>query len=228
MNKTKNAKRPWSAAEEQQLRELYPETPLHQLRAIFNRSARAICAKAFGLSLKRSEDFMAGPCAGRIKPGANIGGAVRFDKGHAPWNKGLKGYKAGGRAAETQFKPGHLSGAAAAKLQPIGAERITKDGTLQRKVSDQGTANQRWRSVHSLLWEEHNGPVPVGHIVVFKNPADRRIEIDNLELVTRAENCRRNSIHRYSPELKEVIRLQKKLRRTIKERTDEKQTDRPA
>lgn len=227
MNKTKNAKRPWSAAEEQQLRELYPATPLHQLLAIFNRSERAIYAKAFGLGLKRSEDFMAGPFVGRIKPGSDIGAGARFEKGHTTWNKGLKGWQAKGVQA-TQFKPGVLSGAAAAKLQPIGAERVTKDGILQRKVSDQGKSSQRWRAVHALLWEEHNGPVPPGHIVVFKKPADRRIELDNLELVTRAENCRRNSIHRYSPELKEVLRLQKRLRRAIKERTDEKQTDRTA
>lgn len=47
--------------------------------------------------------------------------------------------------------------------------------------------------------------------------------IDNLELITRAERMRRNSIHRYPPELKSAIRVISKLKRTIQEVEHEKQ-----
>lgn len=130
--------------------------------------------------------------------------------------------KAGGRSAETRFKPGNRPHT----WVPIGTEQI-RDGYLWRKVTD-GHGRHDWRQVHVMLWEQHNGPVPKGLILVFRDRNKQNIQLDNLELITRAENCRRNSIHRYPPELKEVIRLQKKLERAIREHTDEKQDDRPA
>jgi len=221
-------KRSWTKAEEKLLAELYPDTPLHRLLVIFNRSESAIYGKAFGLGLKRSEAFMSGPFAGRIKPGADIGRGARFEKGHTAWNKGIKGFNPGGRAADTQFKPGQVNGKAALLLQPLGTERITKDGIRQRKIREDGPAKQRWRACHAILWEEHHGPIPAGHIVVFCDRDTTRIEIENLELITRAENMRRNTIHRYPPELKEVIQLKKKIERKIRSLIDEKQDDRRA
>jgi len=55
-----------------------------------------------------------------------------------------------------------------------------------------------------MLWEEHNGAVPTGHFLVFKDRTPANISIDNLELVTRAENMRRNSIDRYPPEYRQA------------------------
>lgn len=73
--------------------------------------------------------------------------------------------------------------------------------------------------VHVLLWEEYNGKVPSNHAVVFKDGNKQNITIENLELVTRAELMRRNTIHRYPVELKQAIRLTNKLRRTINEKS---------
>ncbi|HHN3384918.1 HNH endonuclease, partial [Pseudomonas aeruginosa] len=42
-------------------------------------------------------------------------------------------------------------------------------------------------------------------------------------LITRAERMRRNSIHRYPPELKSAIRVISKLKRTIQEVEHEEQ-----
>jgi len=63
---------------------------------------------------------------------------------------------------------------------------------------------------------------------VFRDRNPQHIELDNLELVTRAENMRRNTIHRYPPELKSTIRQLSKLKRAISEATSEKQDDRSA
>jgi len=67
------------------------------------------------------------------------------------------------------------------------------------------------------VWEEAGGEVPPGHVLVFRNGNKRDIRPENLELITRAENARRNSIHRYPPELRAAMRTAGKLRRKIQE-----------
>ncbi|ENP1359238.1 HNH endonuclease [Pseudomonas aeruginosa] len=106
---------------------------------------------------------------------------------------------------------------------PVGSTRISADGYLQRKISDTGYPPRDWKGIHILLWEEHFGPIPTGHCVCFKDNNKQNVVIDNLELITRAERMRRNSIHRYPPELKSAIRVISKLKRTIQEVEHEKQ-----
>ena len=209
-------KRFWTPAEEQQLTKLYPATPMPELITRFQRDDRAIYSKARSMGLARSAEYLASEHACRLRRGDNIGAAYRFQKGHTTWNAGMKGWQAEGCQA-TQFKAGQVNGMAAQLLQPVGAERITKDGIRQRKIREDGPPQKRWRAYHAILWEEHHGPIPAGHIVVFRDRDMTRIEIDNLELITRAENMRRNTIHRYPPELKSAIRTLKKLKRTIEE-----------
>ncbi len=50
-----------------------------------------------------------------------------------------------------------------------------------------------WKMYHVYLWEQVHGPVPDGHIVVFMNgdPADCRLE--NLELISKKVNMKRNN-----------------------------------
>lgn len=92
-------------------------------------------------------------------------------------------------------------------------------------MRDDGPSHRRWKSVHSLIWEEAHGEIPPGHLVVFRDRNTKNIAIDNLELVSRAENMRRNTIHRYPPELKSTIRQLSKLKRAISEAAHEKQDD---
>lgn len=106
---------------------------------------------------------------------------------------------------------------------PVGSTRISADGYLQRKISDTGYPPRDWKGIHILLWEEHFGPIPTGHCVCFKDNNKQNVVIDNLELITRAERMRRNSIHRYPPELKSAIRVISKLKRTIQEVEHEEQ-----
>ena len=211
-------KRFWTPAEEQQLTKLYPATPMPELITRFQRDDRAIYSKARSMGLARSAEYLASEHACRLRRGDNIGAAYRFQKGHTTWNAGMKGWQAEGCQA-TQFKKGNKPHT----WVPIGTEQI-RDGYLWRKVTDHGGRHD-WKQVHVLLWEQHHGPIPAGLILVFSDRNRANIQPDNLELITRAENCRRNSIHRYPPELKEVIRLQKKLERAIRKRADEKQDD---
>ena len=139
----------------------------------------------------------------------------RFEKSFRPHNKGIKGWQAGGRSAETRFKPGRRPHT----WVPVGSERVVKGGILQRKISDTGYPPRDWKSVHGLLWEEHHGPIPKGHLVIFRNGDINDIRIENLELVSRPENMRRNSIQRLPEALKDVCRTLGVLNRRINKRS---------
>lgn len=114
--------------------------------------------------------------------------------------------------AETQFKPG----ARPHTWKPLGSTRLTKEGYLQRKISDTGYPPRDWVGVHILMWEEEHGPVPAGFAVAFKDRNKTNICPENLELISRRELMRRNTIHNYPPELADVIRLGAALRRRLR------------
>lgn len=179
----------WTKQEDQQLRNLYPTTKLADIARIMGRSTSSVANRRTKLGLKRTPEQQALIGDGRFKPG------------QTSWNKGKKGWKAGGRSKETQFKKGHKP---SNTWRPVGAERVSKDGILYRKVSDTGDKKTDWKAVHVLIWEEINGPLPDGHIVVFKDKDRRNFEADNLEALSRSEHMKRNSIDRYPPEYRKA------------------------
>jgi hypothetical protein len=216
--------RPWTDAELARLVRDYPDTPTPALAKQMRRSIGSVYGKASALGLRKSDAFFASPASGRLTPGDTRGLAGRFQKGQRGWNKG-KSYQPGGRAAETQFKPGHRGGKAVEISQPIGAERMTKDGYRQRKVNDDMPLLRRWKMLHVIAWEENNGPAPKGHAIVFRDGDRSNCDISNLELVTRRELLARNSIHRYPEELQEVMRLKGQVTRRIRKRTRHAEQD---
>ncbi|WP_110636305.1 HNH endonuclease signature motif containing protein [Salinicola salarius] len=206
MSAPANNGKPWSESDLQALEKHYPDTANATLANIFRRSESSIKNTAQMRGLKKSDAFMEAN-----RPG-------QFRKGQQPWNKG-KHHVAGGRSAETRFKPGQRTNT----WKPIGTERVTPDGILQRKVSDTGYTPRDWKAVHAIVWEENNGPIPPGHLVRFKNGNRRDFDPDNLELVSRRENMIRNSLHRYPKEIVQVIQLRGAITRQInkRERADE-------
>lgn len=217
--RTKDRK-PWSAEDEGRLRCLYPDTPMPELIKVFQRPEYSIYNKAYAMGLKRSDAYLASEHACRLRRENNPGAGSRFQKGHASWNKGIS-FHSGGRSAETQFSPGTMPH----NHVPVGTERTTCDGIRQRKTHDDGPPHRRWKSVHMIMWEEAHGEVPAGHIIVFRDRNTANITIENLELITRAENMQRNTIHRYPPELKDTIRQLGRLKKAISEASNEKQDD---
>ena len=106
--------------------------------------------------------------------------------------------------------------------RPIGSERMDR-GKLIRKVTDTGNPKKDWKRVDVIEWEAKNGPIPPGHCVVFKDGRVRTVEaeitLDKLELISRAENMRRNSyLTRYPKEMADLIRLRGALNRKINTR----------
>lgn len=90
----------------------------------------------------------------------------QFEKGQPTWNKGYHCPEGvGGRhpnARATQFQKGSRQGVAVKLWKPIGTERMSKSGYLERKIHDGLPLQSRWRAVHILNWEQVNGPLPKG------------------------------------------------------------------
>lgn len=213
-------RRAWTADDDALLRHLAPDWPAAAMVHVMGRTVAAIRQRALKLGIRKSAGYLAAT------------GGGRFQRGAVPHNKGLRRPGWGpGRMRETQFKRGRPP-AMARNYRPIGSLRVTKDGTLERKVSDDTTLApaRRWRTEHALVWEAAHGPIPAGHIVVFRpgchttDPA--AITPDRLELITRAENMRRNSIHTRLPsEVVDLIRLRNALQRRINNRSPHEQQD---
>lgn len=207
----------WTDADHAALCRLYPVTATRDVAAQLGRTERAVYQRAEAYGIRKSPEYLASPAAARFD-GRDCG--RRFAKGLTPWNAGKRGWQAGGRSVQTQFKAGQRTGAASRNHRPVGSELETKDGIVLRKVSDTGDRRTDWRPVHVLLWESAHGPVPAGHIVVFADRNRRNFTLSNLELVTRAENMRRNSyLTRYPKDVADVIRLRGALNRKITNRS---------
>jgi len=198
------------------LRKRYPHESTTALAAQLRRTLSSVYGRAMKLGLAKSEEYMASPEAYRLRRGDNLGAEFRFAKGHVPANKGLRrpGY-APGRMRETQFKKGQRQGRAEDLYRPIGAERLSKNGYIERKVNDALPMQRRWRAIHLLVWEAANGPLPSGHAVAFKNGDKSDIRLENLECITRRELIARNSIHHLPKELRSTIQLLGALNRQI-------------
>lgn len=229
-------RRYWTAEEDAILRARYPDTPTKDLLSLVGRTYASVTARAATLGLEKSQAYLASPAACRLRRGDNVGAAYRFRKGQTPPNKGLHrpGYSVGrGRMQETQFKRNEMMGRAADLYKPIGTERISKDGYLERKTHDalpEGLSRQeanrlrarRWKAVHLIVWEAAHGPLPKGHAIAFKNGDKRDIRLDNLELLTRGQLMARNTIHNLPLPLKSTINLLGQLKRRIREKSEKR------
>ncbi|MEM6650948.1 MAG: HNH endonuclease [Pseudomonadota bacterium] len=96
------------------------------------------------------------------RKGWKTGRNGRFEPGSVPANKGKKmPYNA--NSARTQFKKGERRGRANKQYKPIGTERVTIDGYIERKIHNELPMQSRWKAVHVIRWEAQNGPVPKDH-----------------------------------------------------------------
>lgn len=104
----------------------------------------------------------------------------RFKKGIKPYNTG----KYIRNSPATEFKKGNRPG----NYRQIGSERITKDGYIEIKIDDPN----KWKLKHRWIWESVNGVIPKGYILVCKTNNKLNCSSENWEMITMAENVRRN------------------------------------
>lgn len=198
----------WTDEERKKLAEIYPHNTTKYCAEKLGRTTSAVSGQANKMGLKKSQHHLQ-HSSGRIEKGRRVSKSTEFKKGQTPWNKGLSYMPKNGA---TRFKKGNRPHT----WRPIGSERINKEGCLVRKVSDTGVARNDWRLVHHLLWIERYGEIPKKHVLRFKDGNPKNIAIDNLELITMAENAKRNSIHRYPPELRSAMRQLGWLKREVR------------
>lgn len=193
-------KQPWLPQEIEVLRKLYPNHTAKFVANVLGRSERSVHNKAFALGLEKAPGFW--------KTVPHPASQTQFRRGHKPWNEGVKGSTGlHPNTRATQFK----KGAVPRNTLPLGSLRITKDGYMERKEA------RGWVAVHRLVWEGVHGPIPRGHIVVFKQGVAKtgEITVDKLECITRAENANRNSLHRLGPEMSRLYQLKGAIARQI-------------
>lgn len=109
----------------------------------------------------------------------------RGAEGLSAWNKGMK-YQPGGRARETQFKPGHMP----KQWRPVGSERIDRDGYTSVKTAEPRT----WTLKHRLIYEREHGPIGKNEIVIFLDGDRQNFDLDNLAKVSRRLHSRINQL----------------------------------
>jgi hypothetical protein len=175
----------WTPEDDALLRELYPDTPTVQVAARLGRTLGPVYQRANKLGLTKSAAFLASPASGRTNGRQGIG--TRFVKGQTPPNKG-KPFPTGRlpQCAANHFKKGERSGVAIKLYKTIGAERISKDGYLERKIHDGLPLQSRWRGVHRIEWEAINGPQPKGFALKCLDGIKLNTDPSNWTLVPRA------------------------------------------
>jgi len=207
----------WLPADDQVLRELYPDTVTKVIADKLGRKIATVYARARVLGLKKSQAFQNSELSGRTLPGhRRVAG--QFAKGHQSWNKGTH-FDAGGRSVDTRFGKGHKP----MNTVPIGTIITDGDGYQKQKIREnapRGMTRFNWRFCHLLLWEQHHGPVPAHHNVVFVNGNKADLRIENLELITRQEQMRRNTVHSYGKEIAGLYQLKGAITRQINKRAN--------
>lgn len=213
------SKKFWTPEEIEILKEFYPKTKTEDLAKVMGCKVTRLYSKADELGLKKSESYMKAELERQANRLRVLGGARRFHPGHVTWNKGMKGLDIGGR--ETRYKKGNKPH----NTQPIGHERINRDGYLERKVRDGSPSRFNFKAVHRILWEEAYGPIPKDHVVVFKNKDRLDVRLENLEMISLVENARRNGKARFPKEIRDVIQakavLTRRINRMEKERAEQ-------
>lgn len=99
-----------------------------------------------------------------------------FPKGQLPWNTGTVGVI---KANSGTFKKGKQP----VNHKPVGSERLNVDGYIEVKTEEPSI----WKLKHRVIWEESNGPIPIGHKIVFHDGDKLNCCIENLRILSNAE-----------------------------------------
>lgn len=140
----------------------------------------------------------------------------RFYKGHKPWNTGTKGLSLTGPNSGT-FRKGNVP----PNRKPLWSERVDrKDGYIWIKVPERDPYTgfpTRYRLKHVWVYEQAHGPVPEGHVVIFKDQNRRNFDPENLEAIKRADLVRinqagyKNEPDELKPSILALCRLKTKI-----------------
>jgi hypothetical protein len=201
----------WSNTEIETLKKMYCDTDTCSIANLLGRNINAVYGMANKLKLKKTDQYLATLNSNRILTENQRN--CCFKKGSTPPNKGKKHaeYMTPEQIEKTK-KSRYKKGNVPFNVKYDGHERISVDGYVEIRIS-QGV----YKLKHRELWIKQNGSIPEDCVVIFKDGNKQNIVIENLQLITRAENMLRNSIQQYPAELITTLKLVSKLKKTIKQ-----------
>lgn len=201
----------WNQERTEKLKTLYADHTNEEIAKTIGSTPSAVGGRAFKLKLRKSKEFLF-RCSSKSF----------FAKGHQPMNKGRKqteymSAKQIEKSKATQFRKGDLP----KNHKPVGYQRITRDGYIEVKTREPKVFELK----HRLVWREHNGDIPLGCNIQFKDGNRQNVCIENLYMISRSEQLRtENSLHaRYPEEIRHLIQLKGALNRQINKATEKQQ-----
>lgn len=182
----KRSRKKWSQTELDLLAKIYPSNSNAYVSEMLHRSPRAVMQTAWRIGVHKNPDF----ADAQLRKN-------QFGKGHVPHNKG-KGWryyvseKGQSNSLRTCFKKGEFRDDNP-QQRPIGFEMLRKKDKYGRRYwwikPEDG---RRMMPKHRYIWEKAFGPIPKGHCVQFKDGDTTNCELDNLYLISRAKQVRKN------------------------------------
>jgi hypothetical protein len=116
----------------------------------------------------------------------------RRKKGEVPLNKGKKQYEfmsaeAIDRCSKTRFKKGEVP------------KNTKHDGAIAIRHGHKKRGGRpykwirlsmgKWEQLHVHIWKQKHGPVPAGHIIVFKDRDTMNVQLENLRCISRKQHA---------------------------------------
>lgn len=196
----------WTPAMNEALRLLYPTYTSQHVADLMGLSLGTINSRAYVLGLKKDPEHLHQVQQGVIH-NLNSGATHRFKKGHIPQNKGQKMSKElRAKVESTFFKKGNKPH----NTKFDGYERINSEGYTEVRV-----AQRVFVPKHRLIWKQHYGRIPEGHIVIFADGDKTNFAIENLVCVSRGDHAILNKHKKYGPEIAQNALLLSKLRNQL-------------
>jgi len=197
----------WTDKEIKFLVDNYSDMKTADIAQILNRPLGGVNGKAYTLGLKKSKSYMVKLLAIESAKLKELGKTYHFKKGAIPYNYGQKmSNEMYEKCKKTMFKKGSKP----INTKKPGDERIDTEGYTYVKIADRD-----WRLKQRLIWEQVHGSIPADSIVIFKDNNLTNFDINNLQVITKAENMLRNTIHQYPEKIQEIIKLKNKLKKEI-------------
>ena len=190
-----------SKEEQRELLELFPNYSNKDLAKRFNVLQDSLESFARKRGVKKSEEWKQKTKCGQ------------FRKGAVPVNKGAKMPKeVYEKCKATMFKKGNKPH----NINSLGHKRVSKDGYVYVKTGE-SKLNLNYELLHRVVWQKYNGDIPEGYNVQFKDGNRQNCDIDNLYIISRAEQMKtENSLHARLPkEIAELIQIKGAINRQI-------------
>jgi hypothetical protein len=177
-----------------------------------DRTISSVYAMAKILALKKNEQYLNSEHSGRLMAKDTRGLPTRFPKGHVPSNRGKKWWQyLSLEQYHNQLKTSFRKGRVPLNHKPVGSTRINIYGYIEKKTAEPN----KWELLHRLVWKEHQGDIPAGMNVQFRDGNSQNCDISNLYLASRRENMAQNTIHQYPEDIKSAFWALGKLKREI-------------